>query len=110
MSVTSDIIRGHTDAIILAQLIKGDNYGYAINKTIKNCTDNMYELNEATLYTTFKRLEDGGCIVSYWGNEPNNARRKYYHITDLGRKTYKHLYDEWLKSKDMINKMLNSEE
>ena len=32
MSIASDIIRGHTDAIILARLSAGDSYGYEINK------------------------------------------------------------------------------
>ena len=35
MSITSDLIRGHTDTIILAQLSNADSYGYQINKTIQ---------------------------------------------------------------------------
>ena len=34
MSIAGDLIRGHTDAIILARLLQGDSYGYEINKTI----------------------------------------------------------------------------
>ena len=34
MSIAGDLIRGHTDAIILARLLRGDSYGYEINKTI----------------------------------------------------------------------------
>ena len=64
MSITSDLLRGHTDTIILSQLIKGDTYGYAINKVIKENTDNMYELKEATLYSAFRRLEQAGYISS----------------------------------------------
>ena len=40
MSIAADLIRGHTDAIILAQLIAEDSYGYKINNTIKEATDN----------------------------------------------------------------------
>lgn len=36
MSIAGDLIRGHTDAIILARLLQGDSYGYEINKMI--CT------------------------------------------------------------------------
>ena len=77
MSITSDLLRGHTDTIILSQLIKGDTYGYAINKVIKEKTNNMYELKEATLYSAFRRLEKLGYISSYWGNEDKGARRRY---------------------------------
>ena len=36
MSIRADVIRGHTDAVILAQLLRRDSYGYEINKTIEN--------------------------------------------------------------------------
>ena len=68
MSIASDIIRGHTDAIILARLSAGDSYGYEINKAILRKTNGRYELKEATLYTAFKRLEELGYIASYWGD------------------------------------------
>ena len=57
MSIASDLIRGHTDTIILAQLLQEDSYGYKINKRIQELTQNEYELKEATLYTAFRRLE-----------------------------------------------------
>ena len=85
MSIASDILRGHTDGIILARLCKKDSYGYEINKSIQKITGNTYELKEATLYTAFRRLEEAGYIVSYWGNELTGARRRYYSITDSGR-------------------------
>ena len=38
MSISADTLRGHTDTIILAQLLRGDNYGYEINKNIQQLT------------------------------------------------------------------------
>ena len=49
MSIASDLIRGHTDTIILAHLLEGDSYGYKINKEIQRKTSQQYELKEATL-------------------------------------------------------------
>jgi DNA-binding PadR family transcriptional regulator len=68
MSITSDLIRGNTETIILACLACGDNYGYEINKTIQQRTGGEFELKEATLYTAFRRLEQSGSISSYWGD------------------------------------------
>ncbi|HHZ06764.1 MAG TPA: helix-turn-helix transcriptional regulator [Clostridiales bacterium] len=107
MSIASDLIRGHTDTIILANLLKGDSYGYKINKAIQEKTDGMYELKEATLYTAFKRLETNGCIRSYWGNENVGARRRYYTITPLGVETYKILSKDWDTAKVIIDKLIN---
>jgi len=110
MSITSDLIRGHTDTIILAGLIEKDSYGYEINKSIRQRTGDNYELKEATLYTAFRRLEQAGCIVSYWGDELTGARRRYYKITDKGRETYKELVKDWTAAKDMIDKLIETED
>ena len=109
MSIASDLIRGHTDTIILARLMGGDNYGYEINKSIQQKTGNLYEFKEATLYTAFRRLEGAGCISSYWGDEQTGARRRYYSITDIGRETYSGLIGEWEKAKELIDKLIEME-
>ena len=109
MSIASDLIRGHTDTIILARLITSDNYGYEINKSILQKTGGKYELKEATLYSAFRRLEDAGCISSYWGDEQTGARRRYYKITDTGRDTYHSLISEWKSAKEMIDKLIKME-
>lgn len=106
MSIGADLIRGHTDTIILAQLLKKDSYGYEINKTIAQTSGGQYELKEATLYTAFKRLEDMGLISSYWGDETVGARRRYYTITALGRETYSQLLREWEQAKEIIDVLL----
>ena len=85
MSIAGDLIRGHTDAVILARLLKSDSYGYEINKIISTLSSGSFELKEATLYTAFKRLEELGYIASYWGGSGAGARRRYYTITPAGR-------------------------
>ena len=110
MSIASDLIRGHTDTIILARLMREDNYGYEINKSIQQKTGGRYELKEATLYTAFRRLEEAGCILSYWGDEMTGARRRYYSITDTGREAYANLMSEWKTAKILIDKLIETEE
>ena len=109
MSIASDLIRGHTDTIILARLVSGDNYGYEINKSIQQKTEGKYELKEATLYTAFRRLEQAGCISSYWGDEMTGARRRYYSITDTGRETYEGLICEWKTARTLIDRLITTE-
>ena len=110
MSIASDLIRGNTDTIILARLVDHDNYGYEINKSIQLKTGGNYELKEATLYTAFRRLEQAGCITSYWGDEQTGARRRYYSITENGRKTFKELTTEWKIAKKMIDNLIETED
>ena len=110
MSITDDLIRGHTDAIILARLLRGDSYGYEINKTISTLSSGRFELKEATLYTAFKRLEDAGYIASYWGDSGAGARRRYYTITATGRSACRNLLMEWQETKEIMDKLLKVEE
>ena len=78
MSISADVLRGHTDTIILTQLMRADNYGYEINKNIQQRTHGQYGFKEATLYTAFKRLEQNGLITSYWGSDGPGARHNLY--------------------------------
>ena len=95
MSITADLLRGHTETIILAQLMHRDSYGYEINKVVRQISDNRYELKEATLYTAFRRLEEAGHIESYWGGEATGARRRYYRITAAGLRALEEKQAEW---------------
>lgn len=106
MSIAADLIRGNTDTIILAHLIRGDSYGYQINNNIRHATENQYELKEATLYTAFRRLEEAGYISSYWGDEISGARRRYYTITELGKATYRQQVDDWQRAYSILSKLI----
>lgn len=110
MSIASNLIRGHTETIILAQLLEKDSYGYEINKAMQQKTAHRFELKEATLYTAFRRLEESGCIRSYWGDETTGARRRYYSITPLGRESYRLRKKEWKDAKTLIDKLIMEEE
>ena len=110
MSIAGDLIRGHTDAIILARLLRSDSYGYEINKTISTLSSGRFELKEATLYTAFKRLEELGYITSYWGGSGAGARRRYYTITPEGREACAQLMREWAETKEIMDKLLELEE
>ena len=106
MSIAGDLIRGHTDAIILARLLQSDSYGYEINKIISTLSGGRFELKEATLYTAFRRLEDAGFIASYWGDSGAGARRRYYTITPSGKETSYRLIQEWEETKEIMDKLL----
>ncbi len=107
---SSDILRGYTDTIILAQLAKADSYGYVISRIVQEITHGELQLKEATLYTTFRRLENAGLVESYWGNENSGARRRYYHLTDAGRKLYEENREDWRKYRAIISELFGMED
>ena len=106
MSLSTDTLRGYTDTIILRQLEAGDSYGYSLNKQIRELSDGLLELKEATLYTAFRRLEAGGWIRSWWGNESSGARRRYYTLTEEGRRKLREDQAEWQETRAILDRLI----
>jgi DNA-binding PadR family transcriptional regulator len=104
--LTSDLLRGHTDTIILKFLSDGDKYGYEITKLVSELSGHEYELKEATMYSSLKRLESDGHITSYWGDESQGGRRKYYRITPSGREQYDSNIRNWHYAQSILEKLL----
>ncbi len=104
--ISADLLRGHTDTIILKLLIGGDKYGYEITKLIHTNSSGEYELKEATMYSSLKRLEGESCITSYWGDETQGGRRKYYQITKKGKQLYSENKSNWEYAKRILDNLL----
>lgn len=104
--LTSDLLRGHTDTIILKLLLGGDKYGYEITKLVHEQSGQLYLLKEATMYSSLKRLEHDGHITSYWGDETQGGRRKYYHITPKGQGLYALNIFNWESAKRILDTLL----
>lgn len=104
--ISSDLLRGHTDTIILGLLIDGDKYGYEITKLVSRRSGGAYELKEATMYSSVKRLEKDGHIISYRGDESQGGRRKYYRITETGRELRESNKQGWNEAKHILDELL----
>ncbi len=104
--LSSDLLRGHTDTIILKLLQDGDKYGYEITKLVFEDSNQLYELKEATMYSSLKRLENDGHITSYWGDETQGGRRKYYCITTSGQELYVTNKQNWDYAKQILGKLI----
>jgi PadR family transcriptional regulator PadR len=100
------LLRGHTDTIILGLLMDGDKYGYEITKLVFERSERMYELKEATMYSSLKRLEKDGHILSYWGDETQGGRRRYYRITPSGQELHKTNKQHWDQAKRILDTLL----
>ncbi len=104
---SADLLRGHTDTIVLGALRHGDRYGFEIYKAIRDATGGAHEIKEATLYATYRRLAHDGLVEAYWGDESQGGRRKYYRITDAGRAVYRGNVAAWVATRDVIDTLLD---
>ena len=82
--------RGLLDVCVLAAIRDEESYGYKIIKDVRPCT----QLSESTLYTILKRLELYG-MLTVRSVEHNGRLRKYYKITDFGRKRIEEFKEDW---------------
>lgn len=109
-TVNTELIRGHVDTIILKALMQRDRYGYEILDIISDLSEGRYEIKQPTLYSCLKRLEKQGFITSYYGDETQGGRRRYYKLTEKGRATLEQDQREWEFSRTIINRLLSDKE
>lgn len=104
--ISSDVIRGYNDTMILYLLLDTPSYGYEISKQIKKLTEEKYVIKETTLYSAFTRMENNGFITSFFQDAENGKRRTYYQITDKGKEYYKDKCDEWILTKEVVENFI----
>ena len=104
--ISSDVIRGYNDTIILYLLQQNPSYGYEISKQIRTISEEKYIIKETTLYSAFTRMEKNGYIESFSGNETNGKRRTYYRVTPEGMEYYEEKCKEWEVTKEVIDKFI----
>ena len=102
--ISSDIMRGYNDILILYLLLEEDSYGYAISKRISEISEGIYDIKETTLYSSINRLEKNGYIDSYIGEVTKGRERTYFTITRAGREYYVQKCDEWESTKLLIDR------
>ena len=118
VSISSDVIRGYNDTIILYLLLEEPSYGYEISKQIKSLSEEKYVIKETTLYSAFTRMEKNGYIESFndlWSDKDkmrdvsNGKRRTYYRITEAGKLYYREKCAEWKLTKEVVEKFIDEE-
>jgi PadR family transcriptional regulator PadR len=109
-SVSSDLIRGHINTIILRALYEGDRYGYEIISEIERKSHGQYSLKQPSLYSALKRLEKEGYITSYWGGSVSGGRRKYFSLTDAGKLISEQNQSEWEYSRTVIDSLISDKD
>ena len=107
-AISSDLIRGHIDTIILHTLLDGDKFAQQISNAIEEKSDNEYKINQATLYSSLKRLETLKFVKSYWYDSVDvGGRRKYFQLTESGKSSVESNLSNWSYSRSIIDKLMD---
>ena len=103
----NEIPRGHLSTIILSTLLDGDKYGYEILKAVEKQTNGIIKIQQPSLYSSLKRMEDQNLISSYWRDSDIGGRRHYYRLTDLGRKQTIEWQKDLVTSQKCVKEIIN---
>ncbi|OXS77468.1 PadR family transcriptional regulator [Domibacillus enclensis] len=97
-----EIMKGSIDILLLSLLHQKDMYGYEMVKALKKNSNELYNMSEGTLYPALKRLEKKGWIQFYWELSDSGTRRKYYRMTEEGKKELNKKLQDWQKVSELI--------
>ena len=108
MKINKELLKGSTNMLVLSLLKDENMYGYQMIKRLSEKSENIFELQEGTLYPILHNLEANNLITSYW-DESSGKKRKYYCITEKGRKHLQSKKEEWKNFSNGINLVVGGE-
>ena len=95
MALYDQIRKGSTSTLILSLLSDEPMYGYQITQELQRRSEGYFEMKEGLLYPALHRMEQDGLLKSEWRSVAGSRRRKYYFITEEGRKVLVNSVAEW---------------
>lgn len=105
MAVDKTLMSGSMTMLILKLLDEKDMYGYEMIVTLREKSQNVFELKAGTLYPLLHGLEDKGLLTSY-EQEHAGKTRKYYRITKEGKALLAKKTGEWNEFKNAVTNVL----
>lgn len=106
MQINRELLKGSTTILILSLLDRQAMYGYQMIKEIEKKSSGVFKFKEGTLYPILHSLESEGSIESYWDESEGSRKRKYYQITERGKRKVKEKQQEWATFRSAVDQVL----
>ncbi len=94
--IGKDLVAASATPLVLSILAEGENYGYAVLQRVSELSGGKLRWTDGMLYPVLHRLERLGQIKGRWGTADTGRRRKYYRITERGRRQLEEHRQQWL--------------
>lgn len=98
-----ELLKGNTETLLLSLLVGEPMYGYQIVKELGQRSSGYFQFKEGTLYPALHRLEKAKLVSGSWANSNSGQKRRYYAITELGKKTFAANRKEWTSFASAVN-------
>lgn len=109
MKISKELAKGSTGLLVLSVLSEEEMYGYQIIQVIAKRSEDVFRLNEGTLYPILHSLEKEGYLESYRAESETGRERKYYKITPQGEFKLKTQLEEWKTFSSAVQSIIKGE-
>lgn len=103
-SLTVELKRGTLVLLVLSQL-RTNEYGYSL---VQKLEEKNAPIEAGTLYPLLRRLEKQKLLTSEWDTSESRPR-KFYTLSEEGKKVYRQLKKEWKSMSDLLEVLLEEE-
>jgi DNA-binding PadR family transcriptional regulator len=103
--ITKDLVAASSKPLVLSILSEGESYGYEIIQKVRELSSEEIEWTDGMLCPVLHRLERDGLIVSEWKLAGTGRDRKYYRLSNDGRKALQAERQQWLKVHNTLCKL-----
>lgn len=108
--ISKALVAASTKPLILSILLDGETYGYRIIKQVKALSGGHLKWSFGMLYPVLHRLEKEGLIASSWKSSEKERLRKYYRLTEAGRRELDREKSQWVAINKIFSQVWESME
>jgi len=103
-----DLLQGTLDLLVLRTLLSGPQHGWGISQRIQQTSEDVFRVNQGSLYPALHRLEQEGWIDAEWGASENNRKARFYRLTRSGRKRLDEETASWERLSAAVARVLET--
>lgn len=107
MKLSKKTLDGNMDTLLLAVLTAGPSYGYQLVQDLNAKAPGLLKTGEGTIYPVLHRLEERGLIQSAWRAGDNGRQRRYYRLTQKGKRALSENRRQWLALTEVMHTVLS---
>jgi PadR family transcriptional regulator PadR len=95
MKLERELMRGAAPLAVMRMLEGGEKYGYELVELLERRTDGVLAMGQSTLYPLLYNLEAKGLVTARAATAENGRPRKYYRLTDKGKRRLARDSKQW---------------
>jgi PadR family transcriptional regulator PadR len=107
--LSTDVISGTLDMLILKTLSLAPMHGFGIARRVEQISRGVFKVNAGSLLVALQRLERAGLLDAEWRETENSRQGKFYSLTRAGRRQLAVETTEWDRKVGAINRLLRTE-